>query len=349
MDFTSLLLQWYHENARRLPWRETRDPYAIWVSEVMLQQTQVETVIPYYLKFMKQFPTLARLAEADERDVLKAWEGLGYYRRARMLHQGVREVMARFGGVIPNQPELLASLPGIGPYMVGSIASIAFNLPVAAVDGNVIRVVSRLLALEDDSTTAAARRKITLWVQERFPAGEARDYTQALMELGALICTPKRPQCGLCPVHALCRAKESNPEDFPVKALKTKVPEERRIVLVIYWQGRRLLVRRPEHGLMAEFWEYPHFEAEKGVDGKKLAEEWAEKNLGAPLHFDFIKRMTHLYSHLRWNLEIYQAEWETGVPLDIPEGRWFTSDEEVRLSRVAFVRKLGLGAKNGGR
>lgn len=342
MNFTSSLLEWYHRQARKLPWRETKDPYAIWVSEVMLQQTQVETVIPYYQRFMERFPTLSALAAADEAEVLKNWEGLGYYRRARLLHQGVREVQSQYGGIIPSDPDLLLALPGVGAYMAGSIASIAFNRPVAAVDGNVIRVVTRILAMDEDPWQAQVRRRITAWVQERFPEGEAGDYTQALMELGALICTPKRPRCFECPVQQFCRAAGEAPERYPVKRKKADVPEERRIVLVITWKGRRLLVQRPETGLMANFWEYPHFEAAVGDDGKRLAEEWAERNLGERLTFRFLKKMTHVYSHLRWNLEIYQAD--RGETCDCSEtvGQWFSPDEEARLSRVAFVRKLSI-------
>jgi A/G-specific adenine glycosylase len=224
--------------------------------------------------------------------------------------------------------------------MVGSISSIAFNLPVAAVDGNVIRVVTRLLALEDDAATAAVRHKISDWVQERFPIGQAKDYTQAIMELGALICTPKRPQCVQCPLQGLCLGLQSGPERFPVKSKKIKVPEERRIVVIVHWHGRRLLARRPQHGLMAGFWEYPHFVAVNGTDGAILAGDWSQHYLGKRLTFSFVKKMTHIYSHLRWNLEIYQADWQTGVPLYLEESGWFSAEEESRLSRVAFVRKL---------
>jgi len=342
MDFTTTLLDWYHREARKLPWRETKDPYKIWVSEVMLQQTQVETVIPYYKRFMERFPTLQILAAADEAEVLKYWEGLGYYRRVRLLHQGVREVQSKYGGVIPSEPELLMSLPGVGPYMVGSIASIAFNRPVAAVDGNVIRVVSRILAIDEDPSRATVRRQITAWVQERFPEGNAADYTQALMELGALVCTPKRPRCSDCPVQPFCRAAREDPERYPMKRKKADVPEERRIVLLITWKGRRLLVQRPKTGLMANFWEYPHFEAAVGDDGKRLAEEWVERNLGERLTFKFLKKMTHVYSHLRWNLEIYQADRGEGEDGSIAIGQWFLPEEEARLSRVAFVRKLAI-------
>ncbi len=340
MNFTTALLDWYRRQARKLPWRETKDPYAIWVSEVMLQQTQVDTVIPYYQRFMERFPSLQALAEADEAEVLKYWEGLGYYRRARLLLQGVREVQAKYGGNIPSKPQLLKALPGVGDYMAGSIASIAFNLPVAAVDGNVSRVISRILAIEDDPSRAPVRRRITAWVQERFPQREAGDYTQALMELGALVCTPKRPRCSDCPVLPFCKASGNDPEQYPVKRKKAEVPEERRIVLMITWNGRRLLVQRPNTGLMAGFWEYPHIEAAAGDDAQRLAEEWAERNLGERLNFRFLRKMTHVYSHLRWNLEIYQAVREETGDCPATIGRWFSPEEEARLSRVAFVRKL---------
>lgn len=338
-EFSELLLDWYYQNARDLPWRKTTDPYAIWVSEVMLQQTQVETVIPYYQRFMQQFPTVAVLAAASETEVVKAWEGLGYYRRVRLLHQGVKDVLAKHGGVVPDRPETLAALPGIGPYILGAVSSIAFNLPVAAVDGNVIRVVTRFLALEEDAASLQVRRRISAWVQARFPSGAARHYTQALMELGALICLPKRPHCPECPVKALCRGAVAGPERFPVKNPKRRIPEERRIVVLIHWGHRRLLQQRPGSGLMANFWEYPHFLASSEGDGFGQAGAWAREHLGKDLSFRFVRKMTHVYSHLRWNLELFQAEWPGDPPPAPPDSAWLLPEEEARLSRVAFVRE----------
>jgi len=341
-EITSCLLSWYHFNARSLPWRQTCDPYAIWVSEVMLQQTRVETVIPYYQKFLKQFPTIAALAAAPESEVLKVWEGLGYYRRAQLLIKGTTAVMERFGGHLPAKPEILATIPGIGAYMSGSLASIAFNLPVPAVDGNVIRLVTRILAWPEDSGTANSKRVITDWVRAHFPIHDAANFTQALMEMGALVCLPRNPRCFDCPVKQFCKAYcEQQPERFPVKKAARELPSERRIILRITWQGRHLLQRRPQKGLMAGFWEYPNLLAQPYEDAAVLAERWSLKYLGVALPMNLNGRMTHVYSHLRWNLEIYDGGWPSELtPPELKNGVWLLPEEEEKLPRVAFIRQL---------
>jgi A/G-specific adenine glycosylase len=341
-DITSCLLSWYQVNARSLPWRRTHDPYAIWISEVMLQQTRVETVIPYYRKFLKQFPTVAALAAAPEQEVLKVWEGLGYYRRARLLIKGANVVMERFGGQLPDKPETLAVIPGIGDYMSGSIASIAFNLPVPAVDGNVIRLVTRIIAWPEDSGTANSKRTITDWVRSHFPIRDAANFTQALMEMGALVCLPRNPLCFDCPVKQFCKAFcDQQPEHFPVKKATRELPSERRVVLRITWKGRHLLQRRPQKGLMAGFWEYPNLLAQPDADAAALAERWSLEYLGVSLPMNLYARMTHVYTHLRWNLEIYDAQWPEAItPRRLKAGVWLLPEEEEKLPRVAFIRQL---------
>jgi A/G-specific adenine glycosylase len=338
--FTGALLEWYAQNARDLPWRKTSDPYAIWVSETMLQQTRVETVIPYYLRFLQQFPTLSDLAAATEAEALKAWEGLGYYRRIRLLHQGVCEVVSRHQGVIPASPEQLLALPGVGPYMAGAIASIAFGRPTPAIDGNVQRVVARQLAWGEPVEFAKSRARLRAWVLERFPPARRGDFTQSLMELGALVCLPRNPRCGECPVEQYCLGNEQ-PQCYPVKKASRPVPAERRLVVVIDWNGRRLLQQRPDTGLMAGFWEYPHLLAPRDAEALKLVSEWSRDVLGVPLEFQYLDRMTHIYTHLRWNLEIFKARWRGLKPPPTPErAGWFTPAEEAALPRVAFLRKL---------
>lgn len=263
--FSAELLSWYRKNKRDLPWRRSRDPYRIWVSEVMLQQTRVETVIPYYHRFLEKFPTVQALAEAPEEEVLKAWEGLGYYSRARNLQAAMREVHEQFGGVVPQEKEQIASLKGVGPYTAGAILSIAYNKPEPAVDGNVMRVLSRYFLLEDDIAKPAARTKIEKLAKELIPEGAAGDFNQALMELGATICTPRSPQCLPCPVMAHCAALNAGRVDeLPVKA-KAKPPRpERRAVALVEGSGSYagcVLVRqRPAAGLLARMWELPHVE-----------------------------------------------------------------------------------------
>ncbi|HYH03619.1 MAG TPA: A/G-specific adenine glycosylase [Bacillota bacterium] len=339
-EFTHALLQWYDQNARSLPWRQTRDPYAIWVSETMLQQTRVDTVIPYYLRFMKQFPTIAALAEADETEVVKAWEGLGYYRRARLLHQGVKKVVAEYRSVIPNDPAAILALPGVGPYMAGAIASIAFNLPTPAIDGNVSRVATRQLAWVESPETKQSHQIILAWVKARIPTERAGDFTQSLMELGALVCSPRNPKCNACPVSPFCLGK-GTPECFPVKKAKRPVPAERHIALVINWNQRRLLIQRPNSGLMSGFWEYPHFQVQPGENTQIAANQWTVSQLGSEVNYSFQRHMKHVYSHLQWNLEIFEGEWTNKtLPKTPVAGNWFTPEEECSLARVAFTRRL---------
>ncbi|REE69688.1 A/G-specific DNA-adenine glycosylase [Paenibacillus taihuensis] len=261
--FSRELLSWYLANRRDLPWRQNRDPYRVWVSEIMLQQTRVDTVIPFYERFMEKFPTAAALAEAPEAEVLKCWEGLGYYSRARNLQAGAREVVSLHGGVMPDDKEAVAALRGIGPYTTGAIMSIAFNRPEPAVDGNVMRVLSRYFCLEDDIAKPATRVGIEKLAASLIPEGAAGDFNQALMELGALVCTPKSPGCLTCPVLQHCEGRMAGKEHIlPIKT-KAKPPRpETRLAAIITGSGEhagRILVRqRPESGLLAQMWELPH-------------------------------------------------------------------------------------------
>lgn len=205
--FSTELLSWYERSKRDLPWRRHRDPYYIWVSEIMLQQTRVDTVIPYFQRFIERFPTIRDLAEAPEEEVLKCWEGLGYYSRARNLQAAAKQVMERHGGIVPDTKAEVSALKGVGPYTTGAILSIAFNRPEPAVDGNVMRVLSRYFLIEEDVAKAGTRTLMEELAAELIPEGRASDFNQALMELGALVCTPKSPQCLICPVMARCAGR----------------------------------------------------------------------------------------------------------------------------------------------
>ncbi len=261
--FSQELLGWFHIHKRTLPWRQNRDPYRVWVSEIMLQQTRVDTVIPYYERFMERFPSVTALAEAPEPEVLKCWEGLGYYSRARNLQAGAREVVDKYNGVIPDDADAVAGLKGIGPYTRGAVMSIAFNRPEPAVDGNVMRVLSRYFCLEDDIAKPRTRVQLEHLARSLIPEGAAGDFNQALMELGALVCTPKSPGCLTCPVMVHCQGRLAGKETvLPIKT-KAKPPrEERRLVALIEGNGAhagKVLVRqRPETGLLAQMWELPH-------------------------------------------------------------------------------------------
>jgi A/G-specific adenine glycosylase len=258
----ALLLEWFREAARDLPWRRTRDPYAIWVSEVMLQQTRVATVIPYFDRWMQRFPTLEALGRADEDDVLHAWQGLGYYARARSLRAGAQAVVERHAGKMPTALDELVALPGIGPYTAGAIASIAFDQPAAIVDGNVVRVVTRLYALRGDPARAPLKQKIWKLAEELVPEIGARNFNQALMELGATVCTPKAPACGACPLEKLCGARKRGWEErLPELAKKKKPTAVQMVAAVVERRGRVLVTRVPDDApRWAGMWQFPNTE-----------------------------------------------------------------------------------------
>jgi A/G-specific adenine glycosylase len=271
LGFRLRLLSWFELHRRDLPWRQTRDPYAIWISEVMLQQTRVAAVIPYYERFMSRFPNFATLAESSESDLLAHWAGLGYYYRARNLQKAARQMEA--AGGFPDTYEEILSLPGIGEYTAAAVASIGFNLPHAVLDGNVFRVLSRVF---NDSTNIAlgtSRRHFGRFADTLLDTGRPGDWNQAMMELGATVCVPKRPQCLICPVSAHCRARaNSTQQELPVK---TKPQKNRAATRVLFWaeqDGKLLLWRRPpDSRLMPGFWELPELaQLPSAVTGRKL-------------------------------------------------------------------------------
>lgn len=252
------LLQWFWRVKRDLPWRNTEDPYAIWVSEVMLQQTQVKTVIPYYQKFLERFPTVRSLAEAELEEVLEMWRGLGYYSRARHLWEGARFVFEHFEGGVPENYESLLAIPGVGEYTAGAIASIAYHERVPAIDGNVNRVLARLIAWEEPTAKVKSRRVFREVLKEAQPGEYPGDFNQALMELGATVCTPKAVRCGECPLEMECDAHRLGQESaFPVKHSQVRVTEAFRFTLMIRKGDRLLVKKRPASGLLANLWEFP--------------------------------------------------------------------------------------------
>jgi len=258
MSFVPSLLDWYEKNARDLPWRLLQSPYRTWISEIMLQQTQVNTVIPYFERWMTRFPDLRTLAEADEQAVLSTWEGLGYYTRARNLHKAARQVVAEFDGQLPDSSDKLQELPGIGLYTSAAIASIAFGEDVAAVDGNIRRVFSRLFDISVPIRSTEGERQVRDRMDEYLPQGKAGTYNQALMDLGATICSPKDPHCEDCPLHAHCRAFELGVQDErPVKRPRKKVPSLTVTAAVIAKDGLVLITQRPREGLLGGMWEFP--------------------------------------------------------------------------------------------
>ena len=260
---SSDLLNWYKKHGRTLPWRDHPDPYAVWVSEIMLQQTRVDTVIPYFEKWMKLFPDIPVLANADEQTVLNTWEGLGYYSRARNLHKAAKIVAEKFGGELPRNLDDLRSLPGIGRYTVGAIASMAFKMDEPTLDGNLRRVFSRLFDVTEFADSPTGEKILWGLAAENLPKGKAGDYNQALMDLGATICLPKNPRCLLCPLMEICEARKNGTQDLrPVLKLKKQAPHYVHAAVVVIERGRVLLHQRPADGLLGGMWEFPNARVE---------------------------------------------------------------------------------------
>ena len=321
------LLSWYDGHARDLPWRREGDPYRVWLSEVMLQQTQVETVIPYYARFLEAYPTLAALAAAGEQEVLKLWEGLGYYARARRFLAAVQEVQARHGGQVPSDPGTFRSLSGVGPYTAAAVLSIAYGIPLAAVDGNVSRVVSRVFCLEGDPRKAPGKKGIRCRADDMLDPRRPGDFNQALMDLGASLCTPRNPSCGDCPLEPFCLAHKRGRVHAipPRKRQKSRPLEEVTVAVVI--RGKRCLVRkRPRGGLLGGLWEFATI-----APGVLCAEQ---VSLGEQLGV-----LDHSFSHLRWRVSVYWSD-IVGAPPQCPPWRWVTGAELVLLPFPAVYRPV---------
>jgi A/G-specific adenine glycosylase len=332
------LLAWYQRHRRDLPWRRTRDPYAIWVAEVMLQQTRVETVISYYERFLARFPSLEVLADAPLDDVLKAWEGLGYYARARNLHKAARLVVYDLEGHLPPTPEALSLLPGIGHYTAAAIASIAFGHHAVALDGNLRRVLCRLFAIDDDPGRSNTQSRLEKLALSMLPRGDAGDFNQALMDLGAAICTPTNPRCLICPVTAVCRARQEGiQEALPIRATRTHRPH-RDVASAVIWDddSHLLITQRPLDGLLGGLWEFPGGKRRPGESllaclHREIGEELAIKiDVG-----ELLCTVEHSFTHFQMTLYAYECKWLGGVPqcLGCTDLRWVTLDE---LGAFAF-------------
>lgn len=332
------LLDWFRVHQRDLPWRRARDPYATWVSEMMLQQTQVTTVIPYYERWMARFPTLGALAAASEDDVLHAWQGLGYYSRARSLLRGAREVVERHGGRVPDSVPELLSLPGIGPYTAGAIASIAYNVPAPIVDGNVIRVLTRLYALRGDPKQAPLRNRIWELAGRLLPEGHAGDFNQALMELGARICTPAHPRCAECPVSGACEARRLGiQEQLPETAARPKVTEVRMVAALVFREGRVLIVqRRADESRWAGMWQFPTAE----VRPEETPEEALRRSVAEAVGLKVLPGeradlVRHGVTRYRITLEAFRCEAADGVTRVVGCQAWSWAAPE-RLAAYAL-------------
>jgi len=300
------LIRWYIRSQRDLPWRRDTDPYRVWISEIMLQQTRVEAVVDYFYRFMDRFPTVAALAAADEQEVLKAWEGLGYYSRARNLHRAAKEIVDKHDETFPGTLAGIRSLPGIGPYTAGAIASIAYDLPAPAVDGNVLRVVSRLDGIESDVMLPATKKDVTERVRHMYIYGKANPLTQGLMELGALVCVPGTPHCDDCPVSEYCRAYiEGRQEDLPVRSPRQKQRIDKLCAGLIRNEGGILIAKRPETGMLANLWEFPL--VERSRSRKQIVETFQDQYAIEIDSMEKTGHVRHVFTHRIWEVDVYRA------------------------------------------
>lgn len=355
------LLAWFEANKRPMPWRGTRDPYRIWVSEVMLQQTQVATVIPYYERFMRRFPAVETLASAPLDEVLKHWEGLGYYSRARNLQKAAQAIVAEHAGRFPLDYEAIRALPGIGDYTAGAVASIAFNQARPAVDGNVFRVLSRLFVVEDDVAKPQSRKRFEDLAMRLIPTGGAWRFNQALMELGATVCTPLQAQCGSCPLRGHCEARRADRvTELPVKSKKAPPrPVTFAVGLIADPLGRLLIVRRPAGGLLGGLWEFPTFEvAPEAEAASGLAAACAERYGLGLAEVTHLVTVSHQFTHLS---ALYQAFTATpapdaALPVETDDLRWLYPEgmeafafpqAQLKIRQaLAAPRQLDLGLRS---
>jgi len=334
------LLAWFSRHRRRLPWRVRRTPYRVWISELMLQQTRVEQVVPYFRRFMQRFPTLASLAAAPRADVLKLWEGLGYYARARRAQDTARHLVREAGGRFPRTAEGLRALPGVGPYTAAAIGSLALGLDLAVVDGNVIRVLARVMACGGDARSPAVRRRFEEWAGALIVKGRAGESNEAVMELGALCCTPRSPTCPLCPLRKVCRAHAlGREEDYPVKAKRKKVPHKIVGAGVVIGRGGRLLIaQRKESSMLGGLWEFPGGTREPGETMPQCIARELKEELGIDVEVGpHLVTVPHAYSHFTIELHTYWARIRSGRPRPIhcADYAWVKPGE---LGKYAFSR-----------
>jgi A/G-specific adenine glycosylase len=308
-----LLNIWYGESRRDLPWRRTCDPYYIWISEVMLQQTQVKTVKPYYRRFINRFPDVFSLARADLQTVLKGWEGLGYYSRARSMHKAAG-IIADEGGRFPESWEGVRQLPGIGDYIASAIVSIAYGKPYAVVDGNVKRVLARLFLLSWPVNQVTSHRRFQDVANQLLDRQHSGDHNQAMMELGALVCKPRKPLCHSCPIAKHCRALASDGiQSFPQRTQRAPLPERHVVVGVVKKKGRWLLVQRAEQGLLGGLWEFPGGAVEGDEDPAKICERQIKTVVNLDVVVDqHLITVRHTYTHFKLHMDVYQCRWMAG-------------------------------------
>ena len=341
------LLKWFSENSRDLPWRKTTDPYAIWVSEIMLQQTQVKTVIPYWERWMKRFPNITSLANSNEDELIKLWEGLGYYSRVRNMRKAAKDIVEVYGGKFPCDLKHVLSLPGVGRYTGGAICSIAYNQPEPIVDGNVVRVLTRLIGIEESSKSKSVvdrlwsvaadlvRHSMSL---NKSKQRNASSFNQAMMELGALVCTPRNPLCANCPLKGRCIARKKNKiEIIPMMPKRVRLTKRRFFGFVVCWRNKIFIQRRPRLGVNAGFWEFPNWE----VDTTAEAAHVAKVNLSLGLvDLDPLCIINHSITRYRNRLEMFVIESTEKPSLAKLNGQWISESKLEGLPLTSAHRKV---------
>jgi A/G-specific adenine glycosylase len=303
----SALTKWYNKNYRKLPWRASNNPYHIWVSEMMLQQTQVNTVIPYYQRFLKRFPDIQALAAADLQDVLKLWEGLGYYSRARNFHKAAQAVVSEHRGIVPDDREMFLALSGVGDYIAAAVLSIAFDCPLAVVDGNVKRVFARLFEIAAPVNISASYKIYKAVANDLLDADDPATFNQAVMELGALVCKPAKPDCAMCPLSKWCVSFKKNHTDrYPVKQKKAPIPHHHMSVGVLFKGDKVLIVRRPEEKMLGGLWEFPggRLQAKESAEDACIRILKEKVNLNATIESK-LTRIRHAYTHFKITADIF--------------------------------------------
>ncbi|PHK49546.1 A/G-specific adenine glycosylase [Staphylococcus edaphicus] len=334
--FKNNLIDWFNKNQREMPWRDTSNPYYIWLSEVMLQQTQVKTVIDYYHRFIERFPTVSELSKAHEDEVLKYWEGLGYYSRARNFHNAIQDVHHNYNGEVPQSPEIFGKLKGVGPYTQAAVMSIAYNLPLATVDGNVFRVWSRLNNDVRDIKLQSTRKAFETELQP-YVESDSGTFNQAMMELGALVCTPKNALCLFCPVQEHCEAfSNGTVETLPVKTTKVKKKRIKQHVYIIKTINNEILIEKRMQKLLNNMWEFPMFEATE--------ENQINSVLGTHIQFrdQPAYKLKHQFTHITWDIEVYFAKTTINKnDVRLPENmKWMNMDEKEDYNFPVSMTKI---------
>jgi A/G-specific adenine glycosylase len=346
------LLDWYDAHARELPWRGHPDPYAIWVSEIMLQQTRVETVIPYFQKWLERFPSVFELAAAPQQEVLNLWEGLGYYARARNLHRAAQIIATDYNGELPPDAQALQALPGIGRYTAAAIASIAFGKDIAALDGNIRRVLARLFDVTKPARSTQGEQLLWDLAEQNLPTGRAGDYNQALMDLGAIICTPKSPDCPICPLTDLCQARQLGvQEQRPVKVQKTALPHHTVTAAVIRRNGKVLIAQRPDKGLLGGMWEFPggKIEPDESLPACLRREICEELGVDIEVGASF-GSYEHAYTHFKITLHAFECQLTDGsepTPREHTALRWVAPLELTDFPMGKIDRQIADKLQNG--